>query len=82
MTAALAKELGALGIRVAAIAPGYLDTPSTRGAMPEEALSKIRKSIPLKKLGNTRQLCHAVKFIIENEYFHGKVLDLDGGLTL
>jgi 3-oxoacyl-[acyl-carrier protein] reductase len=82
MTAALAKELGALGIRVAAIAPGYLDTPSTRAAMPEDALSKIRKSIPLKKLGNPRQLCHAVKFVIENEYFHGKVLELDGGLTL
>ncbi len=82
MTAALAKELGALGIRIAAIAPGYLDTASTRHAMSEEALSRIRKSIPLKKLGNPHQLYHAIKFVIENEYFHGKVLELDGGLTL
>jgi 3-oxoacyl-[acyl-carrier protein] reductase len=82
MTAALAKELGGLGIRIVAIAPGYFDTTSTRDAMSEEALSKIRKSIPLKKLGDARQLYHAIKFVIENEYFHGKVLNLDGGLTL
>ena len=82
MTASLAKELGSLGIRVAAIAPGFFDTASTRHALPEEALARIRKSIPLRKLGSPHHLYHAIKFIIENEYFHGKVLDLDGGLTL
>lgn len=82
MTVALAKELGSLGIRVAAIAPGFLDVASTRGALSEDALSRIRKSIPLRKLGHPRDLYHAIRFVIENEYFHGKVLDLDGGLTL
>jgi 3-oxoacyl-[acyl-carrier protein] reductase len=82
MTVALAKELGSLGIRVAAIAPGYLDTASTRRAVSENGLSRIRKSIPLQKLGNPSQLYHAIKFVIDNGYFHGKVLELDGGLTL
>src|SRR5207302_51691 len=82
MTMALAKELGSLRIRVAAIAPGFLDTASTRRALSEDALGKIRKSIPLRKLGQPSHLYHAIKFIIENEYFHGKVLELDGGLTL
>jgi 3-oxoacyl-[acyl-carrier protein] reductase len=82
MTVALAKELGAMGIRVAAIAPGFFDTPSTHRAVGEDAITRIRKSIPLKRLGSPGQLVHAIKFIIDNEYFHGKVLDLDGGLTI
>ena len=82
MTVSLSKELGSLGIRVAAIAPGFFDTASTRRAMSEEALRKIRKSIPLGRLGEPRHLYHAVKFIIDNGYFHGKVLELDGGLTI
>lgn len=82
MTAALAKELGPLGIRVAAIAPGYLDTPSTRAHMDEASLARVRNSVPLRKLGRPEQLVSAVRFIRDNEYFNGKVLELDGGLTL
>lgn len=82
LTSALAKELGPLGIRVAAIAPGFFDTASTRHAVPEDALTRVRKSIPLRKLGAPEQLYHALRFVMENEYFHGRVLELDGGLTL
>jgi 3-oxoacyl-[acyl-carrier protein] reductase len=82
LTMTLAKELGPMGVRVAAIAPGFIDTPSTHKAVGEEALVRIKKSIPLKKLGSAQQLAHAVRFIIDNEYFHGKVLELDGGLTI
>jgi len=82
MTASLSKELGPLGIRVAAIAPGFFDTESTRRALSKDALSRIKKAIPLQKLGEPGQLHHAIRFIIDNGYFHGKVLELDGGLTL
>ncbi len=82
LTVTLSKELGPLGVRVAAIAPGFFDTDSTRRAVSEEALSRIRKAIPLQKLGNPDQLYHAIRFIVENGYFHGKVLELDGGLSL
>jgi 3-oxoacyl-[acyl-carrier protein] reductase len=82
MTVTLAKELGPMGIRVAAIAPGFFDTDSTRRALSKDALSRIRKAIPLQKLGKPSQLYHAIRFIADNGYFHGKVLELDGGLTL
>ena len=82
MTVTLSKELGPMGVRVAAIAPGFFDTESTRRALSTEALAKIQKAIPLQKLGDPGQLYHAIRFIAENGYFHGKVLELDGGLTL
>ncbi|MBI4695830.1 MAG: SDR family NAD(P)-dependent oxidoreductase [Gammaproteobacteria bacterium] len=82
LTMTLAKELGAFGVRVAGLAPGFFDTASTRAAVSEDALNKLRKSIPLKRLGELRHLYHALRFIVENDYFHGKVLELDGGLTL
>jgi len=82
ITVSLSKELGPLGVRVAAIAPGFFDTDSTRRAVSEEALSRIKKAIPLQKLGDPDQLYHAIRFIEKNGYFHGKVLELDGGLSL
>jgi 3-oxoacyl-[acyl-carrier protein] reductase len=82
LTISLAKELGPLGIRVAAIAPGYLDTESTRGAVAEDYLKDIRKRTPTRRLGEVEQLMQAVDFVIHNSYFNGKVLELDGGLSL
>lgn len=82
ITAVAAKELGSFGIRVAAIAPGFFDTESTRKAVSEDALARIRKTVPLGRLGHPKHFYHAVRFVLENDYFHGKVLELDGGLTL
>ncbi len=82
MTSALAKELGPLGIRMAAIAPGFFDTSSTRANLDEGQLYHIRNSVPLRKLGQPEHLMSAIRFIMDNDYFHGKVLELDGGLTL
>lgn len=82
LTVAAAKELGPLGIRVAAIAPGYLDTPSTRAHVPAEILDQIRKRTPTRKLGSVDDLLRAVDFIVSTASFNGKILELDGGLTL
>lgn len=82
MTLAQAKELGPLGIRVAAIAPGFLDTASTRRAMTDDALKKIKRNIPLRRLGSVEELVHAVQFIVDNQYYTGTILELDGGLSI
>ena len=45
-------------------------------------LQKWQKAIPLGKLGELEELLSAVEFIIQNEYFNGKTLAVDGGLTI
>jgi 3-oxoacyl-[acyl-carrier protein] reductase len=82
LTQVWAKELGLLGIRCVAIAPGYIDTPSTRNAMPATQLRAIEERVPLKRLGNTTSVLQAVRFAIENDYVNGTILEVDGGLSV
>jgi len=82
LTMALAKELGPFGIRVASVAPGFIDTPSTQGAMSADLLGRVRKNTPLKRLGTPEEVVSAVRFIVENDYFTGRALEIDGGLTI
>jgi 3-oxoacyl-[acyl-carrier protein] reductase len=82
MTLALAKELGPLGIRVAALAPGYFDTSSTRQNVSEARLNKVVASVPLKRLGQVAEIAAAIDFIIDNEYVNGTIVELDGGLVI
>ncbi|MBL0049435.1 MAG: SDR family NAD(P)-dependent oxidoreductase [Bacteroidetes bacterium] len=82
LTKTWSKELGMFKIRCACIAPGFFDTPSTRESVNEHMLDKWKKNVPLAKLGDLTELLSAAKFIIENEYFNGKILALDGGLTI
>ena len=82
LTVTWAKELGPMGIRTAALAPGFIETPSTRAAMSEQVMAKWMPLIPLRRLGSQEEAAHAVRFIIENDYFHGRTLALDGGLRI
>lgn len=80
-TVVWAKELARYGIRVAAIAPGFIETEMTASMKPE-ALEKISAGIPLKRMGKPTEIAHAAAFIFENDYFTGRILELDGGLRL
>lgn len=82
LTTTWSKELGMFKIRCACIAPGFFDTPSTRESLNDHMLKKWEKSVPLGRLGQLKELSSAVEFIISNDYYNGKVLQLDGGLTL
>jgi 3-oxoacyl-[acyl-carrier protein] reductase len=82
LTKTWSKELGMFKIRCACIAPGFFNTPSTKESLNEHMLKKWEKSVPLNRLGGLDELLSAVVFIIENDYFNGKILALDGGLTL
>jgi len=82
LTAALAKELGPMGVRVVALAPGYFDTASTRANVATAKLKETTASVPLKRLGTIDEVASAVRFILANQYVNATVIELDGGLVL
>jgi 3-oxoacyl-[acyl-carrier protein] reductase len=82
LTHAWARELGPMGIRVIAVAPGFMDTDSAHAATSEAALRETIKRVPLRRLGKTAEVADAVVAVIENDFFNGKVFELDGGLSL
>lgn len=81
LTVTWAAELARHGIRSAAIAPGVFDTEMV-ALMKPEAHDKLVSAIPLKRTGKLSQLADAVDFIIKNDYYTGRILELDGGLRL
>ena len=81
MTVVWAKELARYGIRVGCIAPGFTHT-DILASMKPEVLEKVIAPVPLKRLGEPDEIAHATQFIIENDFFTGRCLDLDGGLRL
>jgi len=71
-----------MGIRVAAVAPGFSDTDSTKAALSESVLQETVKKVPLRRLGKPQEIAQGVLAVIENDFFNGKVLELDGGLVI
>lgn len=79
LTKTLAKELGSRGIRVNAIAPGFINTDMTK----DLDTSKFTDFIPLKRLGEPEDIAKAVKFLaVDSDYITGQVLEVDGGLII
>ncbi len=81
MTVTWSKELSRYGIRVAAIAPGYINTDMVAGVRPD-VLEKVIQNIPAGRLGETGEVSQAVQFILTNNFFSGRVLELDGGMRI
>ena len=79
MTVVWAKELARYGIRTGAIAPGFCAT-EILAAMKPEVLEKVTAPVPLKRLGQPEEVAHTAVYIAENDFFSGRVIDLDGGL--
>ena len=61
-TKSLAKEIGSRNILVNAVAPGFIKTEMTE-SLPEEVKENINKSIPIKRMGNVRDVANVVKFL-------------------
>ena len=79
LTVTWSRELAPYGIRVVALAPGFVETGMTKN-IPPLFLEQIRERTPLTRFGTLDEFAHVIQFIIENDYLHGKVLELDGGL--
>lgn len=82
LTRVWAKELGPLGLRFAAIAPGFIDTPSTRAALTEETLEHWKRKTPLRRLGRVEDVAQAALYILENDMITGTVLEVAAGLSV
>jgi 3-oxoacyl-[acyl-carrier protein] reductase len=82
-TKALAKELGPRGVRVNAVAPGYIDTELTQG-LPEELRGFLLQNTPLGRLGEPRDVATAVRFLCSDEagFVTGEIMLVDGGLGM
>lgn len=81
MTTTWARELGRHGIRVGAIAPGVIRTSMT-DAMKPEMRDRLEKMKPVGRLGEAEEIAHTAKYIFENEFFSGRVIEIDGGLAM
>jgi 3-oxoacyl-[acyl-carrier protein] reductase len=82
LTVVWAKELSPLGIRVVAVAPGFTETDSTKEAVSEAVLRETIKRVPLRRLAKPEEIADGVINAIANDFFNGKVLELDGGLVV
>lgn len=81
MTVTWAKELARYGIRVGAIAPGYINTEMV-AKIRQDILDKIVANIPVGRLGEMSEISRTVQFIIENDFFTGRVIEVDGGMRI
>jgi 3-oxoacyl-[acyl-carrier protein] reductase len=79
MTVVWSKELARHGIRTGAIAPGFCATDILT-AMKPEVLEKVTAPVPLKRLGQPGEIAHTAVYIAENDFFTGRVVEVDGGL--
>jgi len=81
VTKSLASEVASRGVRVNALAPGYIETDMT-AAVPEEAKKKMMDVIPMKRTGKQDDVAKAVLFFASDDssYITGQVLPVDGGM--
>ena len=88
LTRSIAREKGPLGIRANAVAPGPIDTPLWRGAVPPDELEAAMEAragvIPLGRLGEPGEVARAIVFLLSDaaSYITGQVVAIDGGETM
>lgn len=82
-TKALAKETAAYGVRVNAVAPGFVETEMV-SHLDEQQQEKIKASIPLARFGQAREVAGCVKFLLSDasSYMTGQIIQMDGGLAI
>lgn len=82
MTVAMAKELGEFGIRVTAVAPGFIETPHLLDNISEQQIKYWKQQTAIQRLGTVDEVVQAINFCMTNNFFNGRVLNLDGGLYI
>ena len=77
------RELGPKGIRVNAVAPGFVDTPILK-TVPDKVLAHMREQVPLKRLAQPEEIANVYAFLASDEasYVNGAVIEVSGGMTV
>ncbi len=77
------RELGPKGVRVNAVAPGFVDTPILR-TIPEKVLKEMENKVPLKRLGTPEEIANVYAFLASDDasYITGAVIEVCGGMTI
>jgi 3-oxoacyl-[acyl-carrier protein] reductase len=77
------RELGPKGIRVNAVAPGFIETPIL-ATIPPDVLAKMREQVPLRRLGRPEEIANIYAFLASDEasYINGAVIEASGGMTV
>ena len=83
LTKSWAKEFGPKGIRVNAVAPGFIETGMT-AAVPQKVLDFMKDKTPLRKLGKPEDIANAYLYLASDDanYVNGTILSVDGGLVI
>ncbi len=83
LTKSVAKEVASRGVRVNAVAPGYIESDMTRD-LPEQAKEAMLSQIPLGRAGQPGDVAMAVTFLASDRsnYITGQVLRVDGGMVI
>jgi 3-oxoacyl-[acyl-carrier protein] reductase len=82
LTRTMAMELGPLGVRVNALALGFIDVATTRNALTDEQLQAYVQKTSLGRLGQVEDVISAIEFLAANSFANGTIVKLDGGLRL
>jgi 3-oxoacyl-[acyl-carrier protein] reductase len=80
-TVTWSREFAPFRIRVGSVAPGMIETPMTQG-MNQKARDALVANIPVGRIGVPEDIWLAVKFVLECDYFNGRTIDVDGGLSM
>jgi 3-oxoacyl-[acyl-carrier protein] reductase len=81
LTVVWAKELARYGIRTGTIAPGGVRTEILASMRPD-MLEKLVTPVPLRRLGEPEEIAAAAAFIVSNDFFTGRCIDIDGGFRV
>ena len=77
------RELGPKGIRVNAVAPGFIETPIL-ASIPDKVMQQMREQVPLHRLGRPEEIANVYAFLASDEasYINGAVIEVSGGMTV
>ena len=77
------RELGPKGVRVNAVAPGFVETPIL-ATIPDKVLQHMREQVPLHRLGKPEEIANVYAFLASDEasYVNGAVIEVSGGMTV